>query len=33
MSVPHAVVTGGVTGSLVSYLLRQQGVSGGQETH
>jgi PAT family beta-lactamase induction signal transducer AmpG len=27
MSVPHAVVTGGVTGSLVSYLLRQQGVS------
>ncbi len=27
MSIPHAVVTGGVTGSLVSYLLRQQGVS------
>jgi MFS transporter, PAT family, beta-lactamase induction signal transducer AmpG len=27
MSVPHAVVSGGVTGSLVSYLLRQQGVS------
>jgi MFS transporter, PAT family, beta-lactamase induction signal transducer AmpG len=27
MSVPHAVVTGGVTGSLVSYLLREQGVS------
>ena len=26
MSVPHAVVSGGVTGSLVSYLLRQQGV-------
>jgi PAT family beta-lactamase induction signal transducer AmpG len=27
LNVPHAVVTGGVTGTLLSYLLRQQGVA------
>jgi PAT family beta-lactamase induction signal transducer AmpG len=27
LNVPHAVVTGGVTGTLLSFLLRQQGVA------
>ena len=27
MSVPHAVITGGVSGTLLSFLLRQQGVA------
>jgi hypothetical protein len=27
LSLPHAVVTGGVSGTLLSYLLRQQGVA------
>jgi hypothetical protein len=27
LNVPHAVVTGGVSGTLLSFLLRQQGVA------